>query len=67
VVEAQFELNHVTGNMQKYYFILNALSLANIDMVHHIEAAEPSDHSYRQLRDAQVATHACPVCLPDGR
>jgi hypothetical protein len=34
VVEGQFALNNITDQMQRYYLVINALSKANVDMVH---------------------------------
>jgi hypothetical protein len=55
--EAFFALRGVTDNVEKFYMVLCALSEANVDQARSIVEAEPTQDSFRLLREALVSTH----------
>jgi hypothetical protein len=57
VIEGQFALHGVTDPIERYYLVINALSETNVDLVHKIVEAEATADSFKQIRDALVATH----------
>jgi hypothetical protein len=55
--EAQFAIREVTQPLDKYYFVMSALSETQVDMVSSVLRAEPDQESYSQLKAALVASH----------
>jgi hypothetical protein len=56
--DAYFALRGVTDNVEKFYMVLCSLSETNIDHARNIIEAEPTEDSFRLLREALVASHA---------
>jgi hypothetical protein len=55
--DAFFALRGITDNVEKFYMVLCALSESNVDAARSIVEAEPTQDSFRLLREALVSTH----------
>jgi hypothetical protein len=55
--DAFFALRGVNDEIEKFYMVLCALSETNMDQACNIVEAEPTNDSFRLLREALVATH----------
>jgi hypothetical protein len=56
-VEAQFAVEGITSEVDKYFLVLAALSEAQVDKVMTVMEEEPTEESYSKLKAALVASH----------
>jgi hypothetical protein len=55
--DAFFALRGINNEIEKFYMVLCALSETNVDQARNIVEAEPTEDSFRLIREALVATH----------